>query len=339
MNAVSLKIDAINTEGGTQSRATINDEVVDDYTQIIREGADFPPVVVFFDGKKHWLADGFHRLAAYRIAGATEIAADVRQGTRRDAILYSVGANGTHGLHRTRHDKRRAVLTLLSDSEWSQKPETWISETCRVSRALVRAVLAENPHLVEKQDRATKREVVRNGTTYTMDTANIGRAEPPAVHRETEEPKPSQAKDEQTEFDRQREASRDHLPEAVKQMQQRKAEAIAARRGEDDDAREMLAELEELREANASLEAEVEALKAENAKYGEMRVQFEQGGFEKVIAGKDEEIRVLLTRIETESKDKASWKRSADFWKTKAEELGYGNDVVIDIETGDVIDG
>jgi hypothetical protein len=169
-----LALAAIQIDGGTQSRANVNDQVVNEYAEAIKSGATFPPIVVFYDGKKHWLADGFHRFHAYQKIGREKVAADVRQGTRRDAILHSVGANETHGLRRTRDDKRRAVLTLLNDAEWSAKPETWIAETCRVSRTLVRAVLAERPHLVQKQDRSTVREVTRGGTTYTMQTAGIG---------------------------------------------------------------------------------------------------------------------------------------------------------------------
>lgn len=35
------------------------------------------------------------------------MATEVLRGTKRDAILYSVGANSTHGLRRTNADKRR----------------------------------------------------------------------------------------------------------------------------------------------------------------------------------------------------------------------------------------
>ena len=35
----------------------------------------------------------------------------VREGTRRDALRYSVSATASHGYRRTNHDKRRAVDT------------------------------------------------------------------------------------------------------------------------------------------------------------------------------------------------------------------------------------
>lgn len=124
-------------DGGTQSRASLYQNVVDDYASAIGDGASFPPVVVFHDGTDHWLADGFHRYHAHKKLGLVEIDADVRQGTRRDAILYSVGANESHGLRRTNEDKRRAVLTLLSDGEWVKWSDREIAKACAVSHVFV----------------------------------------------------------------------------------------------------------------------------------------------------------------------------------------------------------
>ncbi len=115
-----LCLSQIRRDGGTQPRASINDETVIEYAEDMKNGDRFPPVTVFYDGEFHWLADGFHRDKAALKAGLTEIAAIVKQGTRRDAVLYSVGANAKHGLRRTNADKRRAVMRLLEDSEWSQ---------------------------------------------------------------------------------------------------------------------------------------------------------------------------------------------------------------------------
>jgi ParB-like chromosome segregation protein Spo0J len=60
-------------------------------------GATFPPVVVFHYGQRHWLADGFHRLYAAEAAGIGVISADVRPGTRRDALKHALSANAQHG--------------------------------------------------------------------------------------------------------------------------------------------------------------------------------------------------------------------------------------------------
>ena len=105
----ALNLSDIRTDGGTQARAGIDQAVVAEYAVAIGEGADFPPLVVFSDGEELWLVDGFHRLAAYRAAGVEEVDCLLKHGTQRDAVLWSVGANSTHGLRRSNQDKRNAV--------------------------------------------------------------------------------------------------------------------------------------------------------------------------------------------------------------------------------------
>ncbi|MHA6686361.1 hypothetical protein [Mesorhizobium sp. A556] len=164
-------------------------------------------------------------------------------------------------------------------------------------------------------------------------------AETVAAARAAKEKAKAEKTAQQAENDRQREEHAAALPDAIKQREQAKAEAIAARKVKPADADALTAENEELREANAALETELAAVKADNANWEGMRVQFELGGFEKVIAGKDEEIRVLETRLYRESADKASWMRLSKYWQEEAKKLGFSNDTVIDIETGEVVDG
>ncbi|RUM95170.1 hypothetical protein EET67_24790 [Pseudaminobacter arsenicus] len=133
-----------------------------------------------------------------------------------------------------------------------------------------------------------------------------------------------------------RDETRESLPQAIKDMEAAKQKAIADRKASKDatplynglPADDRIAELEE---AVRVLEAEAETLRAENKLYGEMKVQYEQGGFEKVIAGKDEEIRALLTRVESESQEKVRNLRAADRWRKRAIELGYTDREIIEI--------
>lgn len=145
-----LDMASIRIDGGTQSRTSINTDTVSEYAQALTDGATMPPVVVFFDGADHWLADGFHRFHAFRKAGRDSIKADVRQGTCREARLYAAGANGTHGLRRTNEDKRRAVQMVLDDAEcaeyWTDRE---IAKHCAVSHPFVAAI--RNPEKAAKQ--------------------------------------------------------------------------------------------------------------------------------------------------------------------------------------------
>ncbi|MGK3981178.1 chromosome partitioning protein ParB [Sorangium sp. So ce118] len=132
-----LKIANIKATPEAQPRVSLHYPTVEEYTEALRGGAEFPPLVVFFDGSEHWLADGFHRIEAYRVCEYVEVPVDVRKGSKRDAILFSKGANARHGLPRTNADKRRAVESLLQDTEWGQKSDRWIAEAAAVGKTLV----------------------------------------------------------------------------------------------------------------------------------------------------------------------------------------------------------
>jgi len=111
--------------------------MVDNYAEAMLEGAEFPPIVVFFDGKEYWLADGFHRYHATRKNKRASIVANIIKGTVRDAILYSFGANGMHGLQMSNEDKRRIVLEMLNDFEWGGWSDREIARRCHVSHTFV----------------------------------------------------------------------------------------------------------------------------------------------------------------------------------------------------------
>ena len=172
-----LALDEIRTDGDTQTRIGNDEATVADYALAMENGEVFPPIVVFKDGATYWLADGFHRVAAARRARLTTLAAEVRRGMRRDALLYSATANTTHGLRRTHADKRRAVGTLLGDKEWGRWSDREIARRCSVSADLVAAVrlTVEND-----SDTAARTFTTKHGTVATMDVRRIGR-EPAAT--------------------------------------------------------------------------------------------------------------------------------------------------------------
>jgi len=170
-----LKLDQIRLDGGTQPRAVLSQDVINEYADLMRSGVLFPPVTVFFDGSDYWLADGFHRIGAARqISSSGNIEVEVHQGTRRDAVLCSVGANAAHGLPRTNEDKRRAVLALLNDTEWGSWPVPKVAEACHVSERYVFKLKQEHPHLLHNA--VDSKTVTRGGTTYRQNTAKIGKS-------------------------------------------------------------------------------------------------------------------------------------------------------------------
>jgi N6-adenosine-specific RNA methylase IME4 len=167
----SLPVEGIRTDGGTQVRVRLNQEAVKDYAGRMKDADTFPPVVVFFDGTDYWLGDGFHRLAAAKKLGLPAIAAEVRTGSKRDALLFAVRANHTHGVQRTRADKQQAVKTLLKDPEWRLWSDRQIGCKCGVDGKTVarlrKELTAEIPQI---------RYAVKNGRVYSLCTSRIGEA-------------------------------------------------------------------------------------------------------------------------------------------------------------------
>lgn len=169
---MKLKLDKIRIDGGTQPREDIDEQIVKEYATAMMEGEAFPDVVVFNDGARYWLADGFHRYHASKKLGYLEINATIESGTKRDAVLYSVSANSKHGLRRSNADKRKAVLTLLNDEEWSGWNDSEIARQCSVSHTFVAKM--RDKYLETFQDNGL-RKVKRGDQEYTVDTSNIGK--------------------------------------------------------------------------------------------------------------------------------------------------------------------
>jgi hypothetical protein len=175
INPTSIQLSSIRLDGNTQPRAAINEQLVAEYATAIYGGATMPPVVVFFDGVTYWLADGFHRYHAHVKASLLAIRAEVHQGIRRDAVLYSVGANATHGQPRTTADKRKAVQTLLEDEEWVKWSDREIARRCAVSDTFVGDIRKSHCGLTAVTEEVRTVPTKHGGVTQ-MNVANIGKA-------------------------------------------------------------------------------------------------------------------------------------------------------------------
>lgn len=128
-----IAVDNIKMDRAIQSRAAMSMEDMREFSEAMARGDVFPPIVVFWDGKRYWLADGFHRHGAAKRAGVVDIRCEVHYGTRRDAIVYSAGANKKFSIKRTEADKRKAVEMLLADEEWFGKSASQIAAHVGVS--------------------------------------------------------------------------------------------------------------------------------------------------------------------------------------------------------------
>ncbi len=176
VNGYYLALDEIRRDGGTQPRAAIDLKHVKLLEEQMEDGKELEPITVFYDGESHWLADGYHRWHAHRNQGKEAITCFIHQGDRRDAILYSVGANADHkpALPRSREDKRRAVMTLLHDPEWSKWSDREIAQHCKVHHNTVGKIRADLTGDLSSEPRIY---ITKHGTVAQMNTANIGKAQ------------------------------------------------------------------------------------------------------------------------------------------------------------------
>lgn len=128
-----MKLTEIKVDSSLQGRCKLNQEVVDEYSEVLREGGKLPAIKVYRVGSSHYLVDGWHRYFAHKKAGLADIEVEIVDGTLREATLYAVGANDDHGLRRTNDDKRKAVMMLLDDFEWAEWSDREIAKATKVS--------------------------------------------------------------------------------------------------------------------------------------------------------------------------------------------------------------
>ena len=147
---MKIKIDDLDLS--LQTRSGTDAETINNYAEAMADGAQFPDVTVFTDGKHYWLADGFHRVMAAKQLGEKQISADIRKGTEDDAVVYGGTANNKQGKRPTRADVQHFLEMV-----WARREAIFggtptggnFAEKCGVGQTtgvrFVQAKLAEMP--------------------------------------------------------------------------------------------------------------------------------------------------------------------------------------------------
>lgn len=145
-----VPIASIQFDAGTQVRAEINTDSVNEYAERMTEGDRFPHVDLFEEGNVYFIGDGWHRLLAAQKNGDVTFPANVQPGGRREAVKFALSANAKHGMPRTNADKRRAVEVALR--ELGNLSDREVARVCAVDHhtvASVRAQLGKFPSSTE----------------------------------------------------------------------------------------------------------------------------------------------------------------------------------------------
>jgi len=151
MKTENILIDSLVTDN-LQVRVAMSEACIKSYAEFYSETPEeMPPVIVYYDAAsdKHYLADGFHRVAAVTRNGGDTIPAEVYEGNYNDALRAALKANAKNALQLSREDRQKALEiawaswdTLYADMKRTTpdgRPSSrQLAEICGVSRETAR---------------------------------------------------------------------------------------------------------------------------------------------------------------------------------------------------------
>jgi ParB-like chromosome segregation protein Spo0J len=138
---MQIGIASIYIDNSLDLRDKINLDAVDTYAEIFDQLPDIivfdvePPADEMPEGY-YYLADGLHRLEAAKKLQKTEIGADIKKGTLKEAKAYALKANLTHGLPLTRSERARATKRMIM--LYPERSDSWIAQDMGISHHSVR---------------------------------------------------------------------------------------------------------------------------------------------------------------------------------------------------------
>jgi hypothetical protein len=127
----------IDVPGSPKVRDEINKLTIEEYAQSYASKSPMPPPHLFKikEARTWWIADGRHRIEAFRTLGKRAMECETHAGTFDEALKFALGANNTHGLRRSLADKRRCVESALK--QWPKQSDRDLGEMCQADHKTV----------------------------------------------------------------------------------------------------------------------------------------------------------------------------------------------------------
>ena len=182
---VMLSLDLLSLACDTQIRVAVDEATVLRYAILMetKEGrAKFPPIVVYLDENgKHWIADGHHRIIAAIRCNLTEILAEIRSGSRADALWAAAEINSKNALPLKENDIRKAIGMLLE--AWPNRSNTMIANVLGCTEGTVRYHLKQvrNVTNLTQTEDSTKRVVGKDGKSYPARRVKKAKSDSPKL--------------------------------------------------------------------------------------------------------------------------------------------------------------
>ena len=168
---VMLPIDSVSLNCGTQIRSATNEAAVLRYAALMdtEEGrAKFPPIIVYRDENgQQWIADGHHRVMAVLRCQQTKIRAEIREGSKADALWAAAEINSKNGLPLEGNDIRQTIIMLLE--AWPNRSLRSIAEAVGCSKSyvgLIKNQMFTNEHHANDPSLLAGKTIGKDGKLY-----------------------------------------------------------------------------------------------------------------------------------------------------------------------------
>ncbi|MBZ0305635.1 MAG: ParB N-terminal domain-containing protein [Anaerolineae bacterium] len=151
----------------------LDEDTVMNYMSTIGNGETLPAIILYhLQDDTLLLSSGFHRLEAHKRLGVLEIAAEIREGTRRDAVEFAFEDNRGHGLPLRNKDKRAFALARLDDGTWSNLSNRELARRLGVDHKTISLWLEIHQKTTGEFSPVSRTEVIgKDGRKY--DTSRI----------------------------------------------------------------------------------------------------------------------------------------------------------------------
>ena len=144
----SIRLDLIRTDGeaaGTQVRVMTNPDVVEQYEwelRLMKGVIKYPPIEVVEGRGIYFIADGHHRVLAYRAAGKQVIRAKILplldgSDALESAKRYALQRNMAHGLQPSKGDQRNKARIALLIPNMGRMADAKLEEIIHVSHQTI----------------------------------------------------------------------------------------------------------------------------------------------------------------------------------------------------------
>ena len=135
-----LELDLIVFDEELQVRLETDQKTVQDYYEAMITEGDvkcFPPITVYYDGNRYWLADGHHRYKAIIQRGYKTVNVKVIDGSHDDALLAAVKLNAQNGLRFKDGDWEKIIPMILGKDQWKDWSNRKLAEELHCSAMTV----------------------------------------------------------------------------------------------------------------------------------------------------------------------------------------------------------